>query len=92
MPLPERYRRQLIESRERERHDAERDRRRDLLWTALLIGVWTVVGLAIMGLGIWVEGEDVGRPLWIGGRVVGIAGVGFTLYRAYLRGEERGDW
>jgi hypothetical protein len=90
--MPDRYRKQLVESRAQEHVEAERDRRRDLLLTVLTIAVWTVVGLVIMGMGIWVDDEGIGKPLWIGGRVVGMAGVAYALYKAYLRGERRGDW
>jgi len=92
MPLPERYRRQLIETSEA----AERASRWDG-WLALArvigeITLWTLLGMAGIGLAFHTFDVELGRVFWLVGCIVWIGGVSAAVLSAYRRGEERGDW
>lgn len=92
MPLPEQYRRQLMETRAA----AERESRWDG-WLALLravgeIVLWTFLGLLGIGLSFHTNDFELGRVYWLVGAIVWIGGVSFALLAAYKRGEDRGDW
>jgi hypothetical protein len=92
MPLPERYRRQLMETHE----SAERESRWDG-WLALAraigeIVLWTLLGLLGIGMAFHTADFALGRIYWLVGSIVWIGGVTFAVLSAYRRGEERGDW
>lgn len=92
MPLPDRYRRQLMETHER----ADRESRWDV-WLALarVIGeivLWTLLGLLSIGLAFHTFDIELGRVYWLVGCIVWIGGVSVAVLSAYRRGEERGDW
>ena len=92
MPLPEQYRRQLIESHAA----AERDARWDGLraW-ARAIGellVWTGLGMALVFMAFHTNGVAVGRVYWLIGCIVWIGGVAKAVLGAYRRGLDQGLW
>ena len=92
MPLPEKYRRQLIETHAR----AERDSRWDP-WLSLAraigeIALWTVLGASLIFLAFRAFDVELGRAYWLLGCSVWIGGVSFAVLSAYKRGEDRGDW
>jgi len=92
MPLPEQYRRQLMETRAA----AERESRWDE-WIALAraigeIVLWTSLGLLCIALSFHTNDYGLGRVYWLVGSIVWIGGVSFAVLSAYRRGEERGDW
>ena len=92
MPLPEQYRRQLIETHAR----AERDARWDP-WLALAravgeITLWTVLGAILIFFAFRAFDYELGRIFWLLGCGVWIGGVTFAILSAYKRGEDRGDW
>lgn len=92
MPLPGQYQRQLMETR----NAAERESRWDG-WLALArvvgeIVVWTLLGLAGIGLAFHTFDYELGRVYWLIGCIVWIGGVSVAVLSAYRRGEERGDW
>jgi hypothetical protein len=92
MPLPEQYRRQLMETHAA----AERESRWDG-WLALArvmgeIVLWTLLGLFGIGMALHTFGVELGRIYWLMGSIVWIGGVSVAVLSAYRRGEERGDW
>jgi len=92
VPLPEKYRRQLMETAEA----AERESRWDG-WVALArvigeITLWTLLGMGCIGLAFHTFGYELGRVFWLVGCIVWIGGVSIAVLSAYRRGEERGDW
>jgi hypothetical protein len=92
MPLPEKYRRQLMETHAA----AERESRWDV-WRAMarVIGeivLWTVVGLFGIGLAFYTLDYELGMVYWWAGSIVWIAGVSAAVLAAYRRGLDRGDW
>lgn len=90
--MPEKYRRQLMETHER----ADRESRWDA-WLALArvvgeIVLWTLLGLLSIGLAFHTFDLELGRIWWLVGCIVWIGGVSVAVLSAYRRGEERGDW
>ncbi len=79
-----------------ERLEAERQitraYRREMVLTALACLFWSGLGAVIMLSGLAVHGVQKGWALVWTGLVVGYSGITWTLVRAYLRGEARGDW
>lgn len=79
-----------------ERLEAERQitrfYRREMVFTALACVFWCALGLAFMFAGFAVRGVQKGWALVWSGLIVGYGGITWTLVRAYLRGEARGDW
>ena len=92
MPLPEKYRRQLIESYEAADRQARRDTWRE--WARVLgeIVLWTLLGLVGIGLAFHALDVELAWVYWWSGAVVWVAGVSTAVITAYLRGEDRGDW
>jgi hypothetical protein len=45
-----------------------------------------------MGFAFYVTDYQLGQVFLLGGMVVGYAGMAISLFTAYRRGEERGDW
>jgi hypothetical protein len=92
MPLPEKYRRQLMESHEA----AERVSRWDswLAWARVLgeIVFWTLLGLLGFGFAFHTLDYHLGMVYWWAGSIVWVAGVSTAVLTGYRRGEERGDW
>jgi hypothetical protein len=92
MPLPEKYRQQLIESHEA----AERKARRDTLlaWGRVLgeIVLWTLLGLVGIGLAWHTLDIQLGWVYWWSGAIVWVGGVSAAVVTSYRRGEKRGDW
>ncbi len=92
MPLPEKYRRQLLETHAA----AEREARWDV-WRAMarVIGeivLWTLLGLFGIGLALHTLDYELGKVYWLAGSVVWITGVSAAALSAYRRGSDRGDW
>ena len=92
MPPPRALLEQMAEARRREHLLAERDRRRDLLRTALACLGWSALGILLIGWSFHTTDAARGRIAFYGGLLVGNGGVVFSLAAAYRRGERRGDW
>jgi hypothetical protein len=92
MPLPEEYRRQLIETHAA----AERDGRRDALraWGRAIgeVVLWTGLGMALVFLSFYTNGVALGRIYWLIGCIVWIGGVAKATLGAYRRGVDEGLW
>lgn len=92
MPLPKALLEEMQRRRAEEAHVARGDTRRDLTITALACVASAAVGLALLAIAFHTSSYAVGRVFFIGGQIVGYAGISVSLVRAYLRGERRGDW
>lgn len=92
MPLPQTLLEEMAQRRREEALLAERDKRRDLVRTALWCWFYAVLGVCCI---LWSAHTTV---LWLGrtafwmGVGVGNGGIAFTVLAAYRRGERRGDW
>jgi hypothetical protein len=91
MPLPEKYRRQLMESTAAAERAARWDGLR--MWARILGGIvtWTVLGLGGIFMAFHTVGHDIGMIWWWAGSIVWVAGVSAVVLGAYRRGVERGD-
>ena len=92
MPIPRKKYEELIASHELAHRDARNDTFWDLLKTGGHLAFWVACGLAFLGLALHTTDASWGRIFWIGGHLVWISGVLFSLLAAYRRGEQRGDW
>ena len=72
--------------------EMERTSRRELVRSCLELVGSCVLGLFIMGVGFHVTDVQLGQVFLLGGMVVGYGGMALSLFAAYRRGEERGDW
>jgi len=91
MPLPEKYRRQLMESSAAAEREARWDGLRALARVLGEIVVWTVLGLGGIYLAFHTIGRDIGMIWWWIGSIVWIAGVSAAVLGGWRRGMERGD-
>jgi hypothetical protein len=71
---------------------AERDRLRDMVVTIAWCFGFMVIGLGLMVCALHTGNEKWGQIFFWGALVVNNAGVMGTLFFAYRRGQERGDW
>jgi fatty acid desaturase len=92
MPMPPKYRDELVAKHEAAHRDARKETTRDLLKTCGHMLFWVACGWAFIGLSAHTTNEVVGWVLFWGGLCVWIPGVLFSLLAAYRRGEKRGDW
>jgi hypothetical protein len=80
----------------RERQAAERqatrEARRQFVVTCLSMVAWCAAGLYVAHFAWRVTDYELGMGILYGGQAVTIGGIGWTLIRAYVRGEQRGDW
>jgi hypothetical protein len=72
--------------------DADRERWRDLIFTSARCFGWMLVGLALLESAYHTSDAKLGMVFWWGGITVGNAGVLVTVFRAFRRGQNRGDW
>ena len=92
MPLPTHLLEEMAARRRHEAVQADRDRLRDHVRTALLCVVWCCVGLYLLGMAFHTTDVELGGMYFLGGLAAGNGGIIFTLLAAYRRGERRGDW
>jgi hypothetical protein len=92
MPMPDRYRQQLIESHESAEREASHATLVDLLRATRDIVFWTILGFFLMGFALHVGDEAFGRVFWWLGQSAWFGGVTWSIAAAYRRGERRGDW
>ncbi len=76
---------------QRAEREAECATRRDMVWTAVQCLAWALAGVAILGLSIRSDDEQTSVIYMWAGLLVGNAGIGTSLYFAYLRARDRGD-
>ncbi len=82
----------MAERRRREHVQAERDKFRDYVLTALACLGWCAVGLSLIAWSVHTTDETWGHAAFYAGIGIGNAGIIYTLLAAYRRGEKRGDW
>jgi hypothetical protein len=80
----------------REREQASREAERQSRWELLrvcgeLLG-WTAAGVFVAAIGFATSDRHLGFIYLSAGMVVNYSGVAITLWTAFKRGEERGDW
>jgi hypothetical protein len=75
----------------RSEREAERDHRRAIAATLAGCVFWLAIGLLLIGWSIATTSERYARAAFLSGIVVGNAGMLYTLARAYIKAEERGD-
>jgi hypothetical protein len=92
MPLPEKYRRQLMETHAAAERESRWDGWRALARVIREITLWTLLGLLGVGLALHTFDVELGRIYWLVGCIVWIGGVSVAVLSAYRRGAERGDW
>ncbi len=89
-PIPSREER-AEQSRVTEQQ-AERDAFLELVVTAACCFGWTLLAYVLVAIAFHTKDKQAGGTLFYGGLAVGYAGNFVTLYFAYIRGRERGDW
>ena len=92
MPLPTELREKQAARRRAAHAEAERDRVRDLIRTALLCFAWSALGIFLILWSAHTTSRVHGLIAFWGGLGAGNGGIIFTLLAAYRRGERRGDW
>jgi hypothetical protein len=78
-----------VERNERLHHLAERDARRDLYRTCVMMVLWVLCGSLLIGLAFHSGSLETGQLLYLAGRVVWVGGVSFTLLAYYQRHVKR---
>lgn len=92
MPLPDDLLGAMQRQRERQHEEAQRDRNRDLLWTAIQCMCWSAAGIFLILWSAHTTDYAYGTAAFFAGLGLGNGGIIFTLLAAYRRGELRGDW
>ena len=92
MPIPAEIREELARRRSAEHREAERDKRRDYVRTAIVCWAWCILGLVFIALSFHLTDIVIAEALFWTGLGIGNAGIIFTLLALYRRGEKRGDW
>lgn len=78
--------------RREEAVQANRDKVRDYVLTALSCFAWCGAGVFLIAWSAHTTDQTLGNAAFWGGLGIGNAGIIFTLLAAYRRGEKRGDW
>src|SRR5687767_12265720 len=92
MPLPDDFLDAMQRQRERQHEEAQRDRNRDLLWTAVQCMCWSGLGIFLILWSAHTTDYAYGMAAFFAGLGIGNGGIIFSLLAAYRRGELRGDW
>ena len=92
MPLPEKYRQQLIDTHAAADRESRWDGPRTWVRAIGEIALWTLLGMALVFMSFRTLGEDMGRIYWLAGCIVWIGGVTKAVLGAYRRGLEQGLW
>jgi hypothetical protein len=92
MPIPEKYRRQLMETTEAAEREGRWDGLRAWLRATGEVVLWTLLGMAIIFEAFHVNGVAIGRVYWLIGCIVWVGGVSKAVLGAYRRGVDEGRW
>ena len=92
MPMDKRLYEELQARHEAQHLAAERDRRWSMVRSAMMCLVWSFLGLVCYGFAFHTTDQDIAQICKWGAYLITYGGVSFTLLRAYLKGERRGDW
>lgn len=71
---------------------ANRDKRRDFIWTMLECWLWAAIGTGFVAWAFHTTDEGASKVSLLFGLLINNVGILQALARAYLRGEKRGDW
>ena len=72
--------------------EADADKRRDAVLTALQCVMWMLLGVGCLLWSFHTSDMAYGRAAFYAGIGIGNGGIIFTLLGFYRRGEKRGDW
>ena len=72
--------------------EADGEKRRDAVLTALSCLLWMGLGVACLLWSFHTTDQGYGRAAFFAGLGIGNGGIIFTLLGFYRRGERRGDW
>jgi hypothetical protein len=89
-PIPSRENR--AEQLRRSERRTERDAFREFVVIAVCCSAWTLLTYVLVAFAFHTTDKRTGAILFYGGLVLGYGGNFVTLYFAYIRGRERGDW
>ncbi len=89
-PIPTRE--QRAEQMRISERETRRRSRRELVGTAAICVAWTLLAYLFFAFSFHTNDEKTGWVLYWTGMSIGAAGNLVTLYLAYRRGQERGDW
>ena len=92
MPLPEKYRQQLLDTHARALRESRWDGLRTWARAVAEITLWTLLGMALVYMSFRTLGVELGRIYWLAGCIVWIGGVAKAVLGAYRRGLEDGLW
>ena len=92
MPLPRELLKEMAERNRTAAEQADREKVRDYVLTALLCLFWSGLGVFLILWSAHTTNTTFGRIAFFGGIGIGNGGILFTLLAAYRRGEKRGDW
>ncbi len=92
MPINRKLYEEMQAKREAEHRAAERDRAWSMVRSGLACLMWAFLGLVCYAFAFHTTDEGSAAIFRWGAYVITYAGVTYTLARAYLKGERRGDW
>lgn len=92
MPINKQLYDEMQVRREAEHRDAQRDRMWALLRASLGCILWAVLGLVCYAFAFHTTDMGWARICQWGAYVITYGGITYTLARAYVKGEARGDW
>ncbi len=92
MPMPQKYRDEMVASAAHAHGAARSETVRDLFRTCGHMVFWVLCGWVLIGFSALTTDVLLGWVLYWAGITVWIPGVLFSLLAAYRRGETRGDW
>ncbi len=76
----------------RAHREAQRDARRDFYRLVLDLMISVAGGMLLLGLAVHSTDPETGKAYWWAGHALWVAGLTFSLMRAYRRAERRGEW
>lgn len=91
-PSPPRSYAERIAEHERAHREAQRAARRDFYRLVLDLAVSVAGGMVLIGLAVHSTDPATGKACWWAGHAFWVAGLTFSLMRAYRRAERRGEW
>ena len=92
MPLPDKYRQQLIETHAAAERESRWDSWRELARVLGEVTLSTLLGMLLTALAFHTNDLQLGRMYWLIGCIVWIGGVAKAVLGAYRRGLAEGLW
>ena len=92
MPVNKKLYEEMLVRREAEHHEAERVRRWAMVRTCIACAAWCLLGLVCYAFAFHTTDAEWAQIYRISAYIITYGGITFTLARAYVKGEQRGDW